>query len=81
MSKRELGPVSDQELEKLFELINKAVNIDGLSANEKAELIKAKAAEFGSEGDLEEFLAMLEPSEWVSGPSGVGYAVYPTPKV
>jgi hypothetical protein len=43
----------------LFELISKAVNIDGLSANEKAALIKAKAAEFGSEDDLGEFLATL----------------------
>lgn len=51
--------MSDREWEKLFDLIEKAVNLDGMSANEKAALVRMEAESRECTGDLEEFVAML----------------------
>jgi hypothetical protein len=74
MNKGRSSPVSDQEWEQLFGLINKASGLPGMSANDKEALIKAKVAlvkawakELVSRGNRERLLAMLEVSDWFSG--------------
>jgi hypothetical protein len=51
--------VSEKEWEKLFELIGKAANYPGLSANEKGRLVRSKADENGAETDLDEFISQV----------------------
>ncbi len=52
--------MTDREWAKLFDLINKAINLPDMSAGEKGALIRAKAEENGASGDLEEFIAEAE---------------------
>lgn len=47
--------MSDKEWERLFELVGKVANLPGLSAKEKAALLKEKAEEHGAATDLGEF--------------------------
>lgn len=49
--------MSEREWDKLFELIEKAVNLDGLSASEKGELIRDEANKRSQEGNLDEFVS------------------------
>jgi hypothetical protein len=49
--------MKDSDWEKLFALIDQVVNLEGLSANEKADLLKSKAAEFDATTNLDEFSA------------------------
>ena len=49
--------VSEREWDRLFELMEKATNLPGLSATEKGETIKSEAKARSAIGTLEEFLA------------------------
>jgi co-chaperonin GroES (HSP10) len=47
--------MTDKEWEKFFDLMGKVVNLEGLSANEKAAEVRAQAVKSGDEVNLEEF--------------------------
>ena len=50
--------MSDKEWEKFFELIDKIIDLPGVSANERGALIREKASENGSETNLQEFCSV-----------------------
>lgn len=47
--------MSEKQWRALFELIDKVVNLKGLSTDEKRQLVQDKAKEYSAEGNIGEF--------------------------
>ncbi len=55
--------MNDKEWEKLFDLIEKAINLPGLTAKEKGEEIRSRAKGLYQDVNLEEFIATAADDE------------------
>lgn len=57
--------MSEKHWATFFELLDKIVDLPGLSANEKAEKVRAMAAAHGSQASLSEFICwdLEDPTE------------------
>jgi hypothetical protein len=52
--------MTEKEWDQLFDLIEKAINLDGLIADDKSEKIREEAAARSQDGNLNEFAALCE---------------------
>jgi hypothetical protein len=50
--------MTQHEWEMMFDLMEKAISLPGLSADEKGQLIRARAREYSSDTVLDEFISM-----------------------
>jgi hypothetical protein len=51
--------MTEKQWETFFDLVDRIVDMEGMTANEKASLFRDKMAKYGSEGHMEELVAWI----------------------